>query len=148
MPPAVTGEILPREEAERQKKMPHTVSLLIFLLYSGVAFPIVKGIFMDKLASKKLCADEECLYAISVTRAEDDYNAPDCRFINIKKGQLIYVYSKLVKERGAGEFWAGSVYGEHYEDQMGNVGYFPRSLVTEQHVYQDANKTLSTKRSA
>lgn len=28
---------------------------------------------------------------------------------NIKKGQLIYVYSKLVKEKGAGEFWAGSV---------------------------------------
>lgn len=46
---------------------------------------------------------------ISLARAEDDYNAPDCRFINIKKGQLIYVYSKLVKEKGAGEFWAGSV---------------------------------------
>ncbi|KAH0621858.1 hypothetical protein JD844_023534 [Phrynosoma platyrhinos] len=93
----------------RAKKMSHTVCLLIFLLSLGFTFQIAKGIFMDKLASKKLCADEECLYAISLTRAEDDYNAPDCRFINIKKGQLVYVYAKLVPERGAGEFWAGSV---------------------------------------
>uniref|UniRef100_A0A670HV68 Otoraplin n=1 Tax=Podarcis muralis TaxID=64176 RepID=A0A670HV68_PODMU len=90
--------------------MPHTVSMLMFLLFLGFTFPMVaKGIFMDKLASKKLCADQECLYAISLARAEDDYNAPDCRFINVRKGQLIYVYSKLVPERGAGEFWAGSV---------------------------------------
>ncbi|XP_053140431.1 otoraplin [Hemicordylus capensis] len=125
--------------------MSHTVCLLIFLLYLGFTLPIVKGVFMDKLASKKKCADEECLYAISLARAEDDYNAPDCRFINIKRGQLIYVYSKLVKERGSGEFWAGSVYGEQYEDQMGTVGYFPGSLVTEQHVFQEANNTISTK---
>uniref|UniRef100_A0A6J0V8Q0 Otoraplin n=1 Tax=Pogona vitticeps TaxID=103695 RepID=A0A6J0V8Q0_9SAUR len=126
------------------KRMPHTVCLLTFLLSLGFTFPIVKGIYMDKLASKKLCADEECLYALSLARAEDDYNAPDCRFVNIKKGQLIYVYAKLVKEKGAGEFWAGSVYGEHYEDQMGTIGYFPRSLVTEQHIFQEANKTVAT----
>ncbi|XP_061482165.1 otoraplin [Rhineura floridana] len=88
--------------------MSHTISMLIFLLCLGFTFPVVKGMFMDTLASKKQCADEECLYAISLARAEDDYNAPDCRFVNIKKEQLIYVYSKLVQERGAGEFWAGS----------------------------------------
>lgn len=56
-----------------------------------------------------------CLFflpdTISLAKAQEDYNAPDCRFINIKKGQQIYVYSKLVKENGAGEFWAGSVRG-------------------------------------
>ena len=46
---------------------------------------------------------------ISLARAQEDYNAPDCRFVNVKKGQQIYVYSKLVKENEAGEFWAGSV---------------------------------------
>ncbi|KAJ6659562.1 hypothetical protein lerEdw1_018531, partial [Lerista edwardsae] len=92
----------------QMKTMSHTGGLLIFLLCLGFTFPIVKGIFMDKLARKKLCADEDCVYAISLARAEDDYNAPDCRFINIKKGQVIYIYSKLVKEKGAGEFWAGS----------------------------------------
>lgn len=35
----------------------------------------------------------------SLARAEEDYNASDCRFINIKKGQLIYVYSKLMDEK-------------------------------------------------
>lgn len=46
---------------------------------------------------------------ISLARAQEDYSAPDCRFINVKKGQQIYIYSKLVKENEAGEFWAGSV---------------------------------------
>lgn len=52
------------------------------------------------------------LDTISLARAEEDYNASDCRFVNIKKGQLIYVYSKLVKEKDFEEFWAGSVRGD------------------------------------
>ncbi|XP_009573473.1 PREDICTED: otoraplin [Fulmarus glacialis] len=118
--------------------------LVVLLLSLGLMCPLVTGIFMDKLASKKLCADDNCVYTISLARVEEDYNAPDCRFINIKKGQLIYVYSKLVKEKDSGEFWAGSVYGEQYEDHMGTVGYFPSSSVSEQHVYQEANKTVPT----
>ncbi|XP_042750869.1 otoraplin isoform X2 [Lagopus leucura] len=124
--------------------MTQSVYLIILFLCLGLMNPFATGIFMDKLASKKLCADDDCLYTISLVRAEEDYKAPDCRFINIKKGQLIYVYSKLVKEKESGEFWAGSVYGEEYEDHMGTVGYFPRSLVSEQHVYQEANKTVPT----
>ncbi|XP_048791482.1 otoraplin [Lagopus muta] len=124
--------------------MTQRVYLIILFSCLGLMNPFATGIFMDKLASKKLCADDDCLYTISLVRAEEDYKAPDCRFINIKKGQLIYVYSKLVKEKESGEFWAGSVYGEEYEDHMGTVGYFPRSLVSEQHVYQEANKTVPT----
>ncbi|XP_009879722.1 PREDICTED: otoraplin [Charadrius vociferus] len=124
--------------------MTQRVWLVVLLLCLGLMCPLVTGIFMDKLASKKLCADDNCVYTISLARAEEDYNAPDCRFINIKKGELIYVYSKLVKENDSGEFWAGSVYGRQYEDHMGTVGYFPSSLVSEQHVYQEANKTLPT----
>lgn len=41
--------------------------------------------------------------------ALDDFTAPDCRFINIKMGQTVYVYSKLIPEEGAGVFWSGSV---------------------------------------
>ncbi|XP_072799654.1 otoraplin isoform X2 [Vicugna pacos] len=96
-----------------------------------VAVCAVHGIFMDRLASKKLCADDECVYTISLARAQEDYNAPDCRFINVKKGQRIYVYSKLV-------------YGDQQEDEMGTVGYFPRNLVQEQHVYQEATKEVPT----
>ncbi|ELK03948.1 otoraplin [Pteropus alecto] len=118
--------------------------LLLLFLAGLVAVGEVHGIFMDRLASKKLCADDECVYTISLAKAQEDYNAPDCRFINVKKGQQIYVYSKLVKENEAGEFWAGSVYGDHQEDEMGTVGYFPSNLVEEQHVYQEATKEVPT----
>ncbi|XP_007525805.1 otoraplin isoform X2 [Erinaceus europaeus] len=118
--------------------------LLLLLLPGLMIVGAVHGIFMGRLASKKLCADDECVYTISLARAQEDYSAPDCRFINIKKGQQIYVYSKLVKENGTGEFWAGSVYGDLHEDEMGTVGYFPRNLVEEQHVYQEATKELPT----
>ncbi|KAL1785810.1 otoraplin, partial [Sigmodon hispidus] len=117
---------------------------IVLLLLGGLgALCAGNGVFMDKLSSKKLCADEECVYTISLAKAQEDYNAPDCRFINIKKGQQIYVYSKLVKENGAGEFWAGSVYGDQ-QDEMGIVGYFPSNLVEEQRVYQQATKEVPT----
>nr|XP_045739772.1 otoraplin [Mirounga angustirostris] len=118
--------------------------LLILSLPGLLAICAVHGIFMDRLASRKLCADDECMYTISLSRAQEDYNAPDCRFINVKKGQQIYVYSKLVQENGAGEFWAGSVYGDDREDEMGTLGYFPSSLVEEQQVYQEATKEVPT----
>ncbi|NXB75960.1 OTOR protein, partial [Donacobius atricapilla] len=109
--------------------------------------PLATGIFMEKLTSKKLCTDDKCVYTNSLARAEEDYNTSDCRFINIKEGQLIYVYSKLMNEKDSGEFWAANirVYGEQYEDHMGTAGYFPSSLVSEQHAYQEASKTAPTR---
>ncbi|KFR14933.1 Otoraplin, partial [Opisthocomus hoazin] len=104
------------------------------LLCRGLMCPLVTGFFMDKVSSKKLCADDNCV-------TEEDYNAPDCRLINIKKGQLIYVHSKLVKEKES-EFWPGSFYQEQYEDHMETAGYFHSSLVSERHVCQEANKTV------
>lgn len=40
-------------------------------------------------------------------------------------------------------FWV-QVYGDDHEDEMGTVGYFPRNLVEEQHVYQEATKEVPT----
>ncbi|NWX62886.1 OTOR protein, partial [Promerops cafer] len=122
--------------------MTQSVYLMILLLCLRLMCPFAIGIFMEKLTSKKLCIDDDCVCKHQfLARAEEDYNASDCRFINIKKGQMIYVHSKLVNEKDSGEFWAAStrVYGEQYEDHMGTVGYFPSSLVSEQHVYQEAN---------
>ncbi|NXB22281.1 OTOR protein, partial [Rhagologus leucostigma] len=129
--------------------MTQSVYLMILLLCLRLMCPLATGIFMENLTSKKLCTDDDCVYTISLARAEEDYNASDCRFINIKKGQLIYVYSKLMNEKDSGEFWAANIrvdsfYGEQYEDRMGTVGYFPSSLVSAQHVYQEANKTVPT----
>lgn len=46
---------------------------------------------------------------LSMATALDDFIAPDCRFVNIKKGQMVYVYSKLIPAEGSGVFWSGSV---------------------------------------
>ncbi|NXM45565.1 OTOR protein, partial [Gymnorhina tibicen] len=139
--------------------MTQSVYLMILLLCLRLMRHLATGIFMEKLTSKKLCIDDDYVYTISLAREEEDYNASDCRFINIKKGQLVYVYSKLMNEKDFGEFWAANedcfkvsnytspclkVYGEQYEDHMGTVGYFPSSLVSEQHVYQEASKTVPT----
>ncbi|XP_078086740.1 otoraplin-like [Mustelus asterias] len=101
--------------------------------------------FMDKLAERKVCADEECIYVMSIGRVVDDYNAPDCRFLNLKEGHLMYVYSKLVREGQGGEFWSGSIYSDHqFVDEMGTVGYFPSTMITEEHVFQNKTVELPT----
>ncbi|XP_017284170.1 otoraplin [Kryptolebias marmoratus] len=99
---------------------------------------------MDKLADSKSCKDEDCSYVLSMATALDDFIAPDCRFINIKKGQMVYVYSKLIPEDGAGVFWSGSVYSERYVDQMGRIGYFPATVVKETHKFTDSTIQMQT----
>ncbi|XP_053257776.1 melanoma-derived growth regulatory protein isoform X2 [Podarcis raffonei] len=84
---------------------------------------------MGKLADKKLCADAECDHPISIAVALHDYIAPDCRFIHIQRGQVVYVFSKL---KGRGRlFWGGSVQGDYYGEQPARLGYFPSSVVQE-----------------
>ncbi|XP_077342060.1 otoraplin [Lithobates pipiens] len=125
--------------------MAKTFYVAVIVLCLGFIHQRAYGVYMQKLSDKKLCADDECIYAISIGRAEDDYNAPDCRFVNIKKGELVYIYTKLVKEDDdAGEFWSGSVYSDQYRDQQGLVGYFPSSLITELSVYKDELQELPT----
>ncbi|XP_042289240.1 otoraplin-like isoform X3 [Thunnus maccoyii] len=102
------------------------------------------AVLMDKLGDNKICGDAECSYVLSMARALDDFVAPDCRFINMKKGQMVYVYSKLVPEEGAGVFWSGSVYGERYVDQMGIIGYFPATMVKEMQKFKEDTVEIPT----
>ncbi|XP_029926540.1 otoraplin [Myripristis murdjan] len=118
--------------------------LLVILLGVGLLYQTSSAVLMDKLADNKLCADAECSYALSLATAVDDFVAPDCRFINIKKGQMVYVYSKLIPEEGAGVFWSGSVYSERYVDQMGMVGYFPATMVKETHKFSENTVQIPT----
>ncbi|XP_075060038.1 otoraplin [Mixophyes fleayi] len=125
--------------------MSPVVYFVVIFLFFGFMHQEANGAYMQKLAKTKLCADDECVYAISLGKAVDDYNAPDCRFINIKRDDLVYVYTKLLKEDDdAGEFWFGSVYSDQYRDQTGVVGYFPSSLITELNVYQDTLQDFPT----
>uniref|UniRef100_A0A8D0HTR1 MIA SH3 domain containing n=1 Tax=Sphenodon punctatus TaxID=8508 RepID=A0A8D0HTR1_SPHPU len=80
------------------------IALLLGALLLGA---VGGGRQMDKLAEKKLCADADCSHPISMAVALQDYIPPDCRFISIQRGQVIYVFSKL---KGRGKlFWGGSV---------------------------------------
>ncbi|VTJ78604.1 Hypothetical predicted protein, partial [Marmota monax] len=119
--------------------------IILLLLLGLVAVCAVHGVFMERLASKKLCADEECVYTISLASAQEDYNAPDCRFINVKKGQQIYVYSKLVKENEAGEFWAGSISGLSDINEVPTLTEFPGNQ-SEREVLVVTKFFLSAKR--
>ena len=48
-------------------------------------------------------------YTVLMYRGEalEDFTGPDCRFVNFKKGDSVYVYYKLAG--GSPEVWAGSV---------------------------------------
>uniref|UniRef100_A0A674JQP4 MIA SH3 domain containing n=2 Tax=Terrapene triunguis TaxID=2587831 RepID=A0A674JQP4_9SAUR len=84
---------------------------------------------LGKLAEKKLCADADCSHPISIAVAVQDYIAPDCRFIPIQRGQVVYVFSKL---KGRGRlFWGGSVQGDYYGEHPARLGFFPSSVVQE-----------------
>ncbi|XP_075997798.1 otoraplin-like [Genypterus blacodes] len=117
---------------------------LVILLCVATLQQTSRAVLMDKLADNKLCADAECSYALSMATALDDFIAPDCRFINIKRGQMVYVYSKLVPEEGAGVFWSGSVYGERYVDQMGLIGYFPATMLRETQKFTEETVQIPT----
>lgn len=110
----------------------------IFLLicFGGFGCQMGNALPVEKLSKVKACADMDCSYVISVAKALDDYTASDCRYINLRRGQMIYVYSKLKPVEGSGVFWFGSVYGERYVDQMGVLGYFPSNYVNETHIFE------------
>ncbi|KAM6153699.1 melanoma-derived growth regulatory protein [Erethizon dorsatum] len=105
------------------------VLLSAIILLSVLSGPSGAGRLMPKLADRKLCADEECSHPISMAVALQDYVAPDCRFLTIHRGQIVYVFSKL---KGRGRlFWGGSVQGDYYEDLAARLGYFPSTIVRE-----------------
>ncbi|KAK1153513.1 melanoma-derived growth regulatory protein-like [Acipenser oxyrinchus oxyrinchus] len=97
---------------------------------------------MPKLSEKKLCADGECSHPISMAVALEDFYPSDCRFIPIRKGQIIYVFSKL---KGRGRlFWAGSVQSGYYSEQEARLGFFPSSVVEETQLLQPGDVEVMT----
>ncbi|EDL24200.1 melanoma inhibitory activity 1, isoform CRA_b [Mus musculus] len=105
---------------------PVLLGIVVLSVFSG---PSRADRAMPKLADWKLCADEECSHPISMAVALQDYVAPDCRFLTIYRGQVVYVFSKL---KGRGRlFWGGSVQGGYYGDLAARLGYFPSSIVRE-----------------
>lgn len=53
-----------------------------------------------------------CTVLMCRGKATQDFKGPDCRFVNFKKGETVYVYYKLIRK--SIELWAGSVSTSQY----------------------------------
>ncbi|KAM8945410.1 transport and Golgi organization protein 1 homolog [Pelodytes ibericus] len=82
----------------------------------------------------KLCADAECSMLMARGIALKDFTGPDCRFVNFKTGESIYVYHKLAGR--STDLWAGTV--------GSNIGYFPKDLLDIKHIYSKDEHVLPT----
>ncbi|XP_059947381.1 transport and Golgi organization protein 1 homolog isoform X4 [Mesoplodon densirostris] len=87
-----------------------------------------------RFSQHKLCADDECSMLMYRGEALEDFTGPDCRFVNFKKGDPVYVYYKLAG--GSPELWAGSV-GRTF-------GYFPKDLIRVVHEYTQEELQVPT----
>ncbi|CAN8203217.1 unnamed protein product [Coccothraustes coccothraustes] len=87
-----------------------------------------------RFAERKRCADLECSMLMCRGKAVRDFKGPDCRFVNFKKGETVYVYYKLIGE--STELWAGSVGSD--------FGYFPKDLLEINHNYSNEELELPT----
>ncbi|XP_077341928.1 transport and Golgi organization protein 1 homolog isoform X2 [Lithobates pipiens] len=106
----------------------HLSVLLLFALLSP-------GSAQERTFSgTKRCADPECSKLICRGKAIADFTGPDCRFVNFKKDELIYVYHKL--DGRSSQLWAGSV-GTGF-------GYFPKDLIDVKQVYTKDELELPT----
>uniref|UniRef100_UPI00403857C6 transport and Golgi organization protein 1 homolog n=1 Tax=Callospermophilus lateralis TaxID=76772 RepID=UPI00403857C6 len=74
----------------------------------------------------KLCADDECSMLMYRGEVLEDFRGPDCRFVNLKKGDPVYVYYILAEV--SPELWAGSV--GHILAIFGHIfGHFPKDFI-------------------
>ncbi|KAM3930013.1 transport and Golgi organization protein 1 homolog isoform 2-T2 [Leptodactylus fuscus] len=87
-----------------------------------------------RFSESKRCADPECSKLMCRGKAIEDFTGPDCRFVNFKKDEVIYVYHKLTGR--STYLWAGSV-GTFF-------GYFPKDLVDIKQVYTSDELELPT----
>ncbi|KAK9411994.1 melanoma inhibitory activity protein 3 [Crotalus adamanteus] len=87
-----------------------------------------------RFSEYKRCADPECSMLMCRGKAVKDFKGPDCRFVDFKEGESIYVYYKLIGRTN--ELWAGSVGNE--------FGYFPKDLLEINHIYTHDELELPT----
>uniref|UniRef100_H9GK12 MIA SH3 domain containing n=1 Tax=Anolis carolinensis TaxID=28377 RepID=H9GK12_ANOCA len=117
------------------------VSICLSIIYLYICLPTYLSIYPSICLSIPLCLS---LYPISIAVALQDYIAPDCRFINIQRGQVVYVFSKL---KGRGRlFWGGSVQGDYYGEQPARLGYFPSAVVQENQYLKPGKIEVKTSR--
>ncbi|XP_044286978.1 transport and Golgi organization protein 1 homolog isoform X2 [Varanus komodoensis] len=77
---------------------------------------------------------EKVLVLMCRGKAVKDFKGPDCRFVDFKEGESVYVYFKLTGRTN--DLWAGSVGNE--------FGYFPKDLLEVKHIYTHDELELPT----
>ncbi|KAM5127103.1 transport and Golgi organization protein 1 homolog [Callospermophilus lateralis] len=82
----------------------------------------------------KFCADDECSMLMYRGEGLEDFRGPDCRFVNFKKGDPVYVYYKLAEV--SPELWARSV-GHIFR-------YFPKDFIKVVREYTKEELQIST----
>ncbi|XP_064914613.1 transport and Golgi organization protein 1 homolog isoform X3 [Columba livia] len=116
---------------------PRLLLALLLLLPPPPSLPRAAAAGPDlgrRFAERKRCADPECSMLMCRGKATQDFKGPDCRFVNFKKGEAVYVYYKLIGK--STELWAGSVGSD--------FGYFPKDLLEINHNYSDEELELPT----
>ncbi|KAM4540324.1 uncharacterized protein V3H82_022341 [Fundulus diaphanus] len=102
-----------------------------------VSFMIFPHLNLGLLSDHKICGDPECESPMSRVQATKNHQGKDCRFLNFRRGDTIFVYHKLTGKRE--DLWAGSI------DKQ--FGYFPKDAVQEEEVFTTTRKVLETQKS-
>nr|XP_028580414.1 transport and Golgi organization protein 1 homolog isoform X2 [Podarcis muralis] len=120
----------------RRMLLPPPPPLLLLLLLCAQLPPCAQsgGAPDRRFAEWKRCADPECSMLMCRGKAVKDFKGPDCRFVDFKEGESVYVYYKLTGRTH--ELWAGSVGNE--------FGYFPKDLLEINHIYTYEELELPT----
>ncbi|XP_072222138.1 cTAGE family member 5 [Leuresthes tenuis] len=108
-----------------------------FLWIVGAAFVLLPQLNVGLLSDLKICGDSECESMMSRVQAIRDHHGKDCRFLNFRRGDTIFVYHKLTGRRE--DLWAGTI------DKQ--FGYFPKDAVKEEQVYATTEKVVETQKS-
>ncbi|XP_033000614.1 transport and Golgi organization protein 1 homolog isoform X4 [Lacerta agilis] len=75
-------------------------------------------------------------------KAVKDFKGPDCRFVDFKEGESVYVYYKLTGRTH--ELWAGSRCSQRRLKVGNEFGYFPKDLLEINHIYTYEELELPT----
>ncbi|MEQ2243636.1 hypothetical protein ILYODFUR_008865 [Ilyodon furcidens] len=72
-----------------------------------VSFMIFPYLNLGLLSDYKICGDPGCESPMSRVQAIKNHKGKDCRFLNFRRGDTIFVYHKLTGKRE--DLWAGTV---------------------------------------
>nr|XP_057946987.1 transport and Golgi organization protein 1 homolog isoform X2 [Doryrhamphus excisus] len=102
-----------------------------------IIFLVLPHINVGLLSDFKICGDSECESRMSRVRAVMDHHGKDCRFLNFRQGDTIFVYHKLTGK--SNNIWAGIIHKQ--------FGYFVKEAVKEEQTFTTQEIIVETQES-